>query len=299
LIHLNTISNVTLCHHSLIGLSLGLAILTKGTALVYVLPLIIYYGFSIINKLKIKAWKPLLIVLALALIVNLNHFRRNYQLYGSPIGVEKTEGGEEYFNQVFSPAMLISNIVRNIAVHWGLPNSDYIENLESQLQHFHQWLGIKIDHPSTTYNEGEFNIPFSNNEDTAGNPLHFLLIMVSIILFLISGQLRAGKLLSIHCAILISQFLLFCIAFKWNIWITRLHIPLFILWCPFIIKSFSWMVSERKLRASCFTLMVMALPWVLYNYSRPLIVALDWQKYRNEGIKTFDYENIWNKRRLD
>ncbi len=67
------------------GMSLGLAILTKGTAYFYAFPFIIWFCFLSIKFFRWNFWKPIALIVALVISINLGHYMRNYNLFGTPI----------------------------------------------------------------------------------------------------------------------------------------------------------------------------------------------------------------------
>src|SRR5262249_34137456 len=113
------IAKPTLLSALFIGASMGLAILTKGTAYIYVAPIAIWIAVGAVRTLSWQAWKPLAIIASLGLLINSGQYIRNLALTGTFIG---NEPNEPYVNTVISPAVLISNAVRNLALHLETPN---------------------------------------------------------------------------------------------------------------------------------------------------------------------------------
>src|SRR5262249_6466063 len=106
------------------GLSLGLAVLTKGTAYVYGLPCLVWLlalaaraSWSA-GRVRLPGIGWVAIVGVVALALNLPHYARNYQVSGSPLG-PGTEGGDSfsYANEQHTPGVLASNLLRNASIH--------------------------------------------------------------------------------------------------------------------------------------------------------------------------------------
>jgi hypothetical protein len=176
--------------------------------------------------------KPLLIIAAVVLLVNLGHFSRNISIFSNPL-----QSGEiSYSNESFTPASLISNISRNMALHMGTPWNRANALTERVIEVLHTILNKDSNDPKTTYANTSFKVTKASLfEDRAGNALHLLLILFSIVVLLSDKQLRSrsSHLTGFFCA-LIGGFLLFCFYLKWQPWGSRLHLPLFVLWAPFV-----------------------------------------------------------------
>src|SRR5207248_2541104 len=74
----------------------------------------------------------------------------------------------------------------------------------------------------------EFHFPeMSSDEDFAGNPLHIVLMLVVFCIWLF--LFRKDALLSVYTGGLIGAALLFALIVCWQPWITRFHLPFFVL----------------------------------------------------------------------
>jgi 4-amino-4-deoxy-L-arabinose transferase-like glycosyltransferase len=251
----------------LMSFSLGLAILTKGTAYIYAFPFVIWF-FAIDVK---RSWQQTLLkYLGLAvviLVLNFGHYYRNYQLFKSPLH----SGHTPYSNGYVTPRVILSNLSRNIALHMMTPSFKINSYVIGAVNSFHSVLEIGIDEPATTFPDNSFNEKrnrLSPSEDSSGNPLHFILfvaITASIIIRKSLRQYLPYTLTTLAC------FLLFCTMLRWQPWASRLHTPMFILFSPIA----GIVVSEMQFRWSVSVLATVlsfaALPWVLFNQSRPLI----------------------------
>jgi hypothetical protein len=100
----------------LLGISLGLAIFTKGTAYLYVFPFLVWVSLSQIKYLGWGVWKPAMTVAIIAVFINIGHWVNNYSVFASPLGEPSN-----YANEIFGINVIISNILRNLALHIGTP----------------------------------------------------------------------------------------------------------------------------------------------------------------------------------
>ncbi len=280
--------------HSLkIGTSLGLAIFTKGTAYIYAFPFFVLLLLAGIKRLRWKLWKPILTITLLVVLINLGHDLRNFELFGNPLGSDK------YTNDVFSIPIFISNIIRNISLHTGtigLVNSGMYKLIEL----LHMVLGVDMSDPHTTWPGEEFRLrTFSNNEDSAGNLVHLLIILFAIFVFITQENFRKQRYLGIYLVTVAGGFFLFCFLLKWQPWNSRLHLPIFILFSPFVGVVLSKFSNYRIANCIAIFIILSALPWILFNSSRPLLFSMDRQAYVENGKVVFSSKNLWNTSRIE
>lgn len=258
------------------AISLGLALLTKGTAYIYaaafgvslVIPLVLNTRTEFSNFIKTASALTLIVIIALAL--NTGHFWRNYQLYGHPLSTE----GSSYLNQDMSLTTVESNILRNVALHLGTP---YEHVNEFQMQMLNNYLGSNLNDPKTTWAGSTFKIPYNNHEDWAGNLVHMVLIIIcAVILFILWWQGRHRNLIWYGVGILTGT-VLYCWLLKWQPWASRLHTPLFVMTAPLLaIVITSGATRQRTAYLICILLIFYSVPFALNNPSRSL-VSQDWK----------------------
>jgi len=161
------------------GFSLGLAILTKGTAYIFAVPFVAWAGYSFLRMFRFKSWKPALLLAAACLVLNFGHYTRNLSLFGSPIGPRAGDSLAMITSDVISASSVLSNITRNIGLHLGTPSGRVNLGIDSAIREFHTALNIDINDPRTTSSQREkFQVlKPSLHEDYAGNLLHLSLIL--------------------------------------------------------------------------------------------------------------------------
>lgn len=267
---------VNLTHTCLLGASLGLGILTKGTAYIYAFPFCLWLAFWGIKTLGWRVWKPLLIALAIMMAINLNHYIRNIALFGSPLGLSTGET-----NEAFSLSIWISSISKNLSLHSDFVRYFALEKFitpttgltNKAIEILHQILGLDINDPRIMSPKvSKFYVPaLSTYEDTAGNPGHLLLTGISFLLLLINQQLRKDSRLVTYFSIVLAGFLLFAFLFTWSPWRCRLHLPIFILFAPFVGIALSKSLNFRMTNVIAVLLIVLSYPWVFQNDTRPLL----------------------------
>jgi len=253
----------------LIGASLGLAILTKVTVLLFGASFGLWFAAVVIKRFSISGWKEVIILLGVALIILAPHTTRNYDLYKGPFG-PMTETGQvqyKYTNDSYNFPAFASNSLRNIAIHLAVPFENINNGTEKIISRLHTILKTDINDPKTTWAGVNFSVNYSTHEDLAGNPFHFFLIVVSTILLTFVKNRQAA----LYSLCLLFGFILFSFFLKWQPWHGRLHFPLFILAIPIIGVAFSSGVWRQLFYAIFFLITLFALNNIFQNPSRPFL----------------------------
>ena len=260
------------------GASLGLALITKGTAYMFALPLLLWIGASLWPRYGARIWKPALTMATIAVMINIGHWSGNVRVFGRPIGPEG-----ELLNRTIDPRYWVSNVTRNVALELAFPLSRWNKSMETVVRVLHRGLGIGADDARTTFPGARFQLltvapgessHWTRNpvgvflqEDHAPNPLHMALALGAALLLLASR--RTGRGTRLYVAVVVCGFLFFCVALRWQPWHTRLHLPLFVATAPAVaLATEHWRSLPRW--AVCGLLLVCSLPWALYNTTRPL-----------------------------
>ena len=277
----------------LIGGSLGLAVLSKQTAYIFAFPVLVCFFILIIRKAGWKTWKIAVAIGFLILLINSGHFARNFDLFHSPLG----DPSWPYTNEVFSLPTFISNIVRNISLHLGLPPFSSLpqifsysarEAIDLAIRAIHAYINVDISDPRTTWTKFAL-ADFALHEDFAANLAHAILLLSTITFCLAWERLRRQRYLVIYLMLGVSAFLLFSFLLKWTPWHSRLHLPLFVLASPFIGTVLSNIPSIRLANSIVLILLPLATPFCFFSYTRPLIS----QDMRFKGR----LENVFNTTR--
>jgi hypothetical protein len=253
----------------LAGASLGLALLTKGTAYLYGLPFVFWFSYGL---LKETSRRVILLVLAAALpvlLLNAGHYSRNWALFSNPLLSGESPA---YLNETITAKTTLSNFVRNTAIHLSSPFEAANRKVESGIGNLHDLLGMDINDEMTTWPGTTFGIPkLAPHEDFSGNFLHAMLSLITLCLVFFRRSIpHTSSNIMPYVLGVTAGFLLFCLILKWQPWQSRLHLPLLVLGAPAI-----GVVLERvRLHGLAFAvaalLLIAALPWALWNFSRPL-----------------------------
>lgn len=248
--------------------SLGFLFLTKSTGYLFALPWIVAllwkHGRSLATPLGLFAFLPGLI--------QIGHYSRNWQLFGSPFAT----GEDQLINGVFTPITVLSNFSKNIALH--LPISYNTVPFNNQLiTTFHRILGISADDPRLNWQGSAFTTHFSTSEAYTGNPLHLYLILAifSLLLFNVScaksldDRRVAWKIIRYGLAI-VGGFVLFSGLLQWQMWHSRLHLPLFVVIAPLIGSALEAYFEPRlSFFVAMFLLMFSSL-WLFWSETKPV-----------------------------
>jgi len=250
-----------------LGCSLGLGVLTKGTGYGYFVPMILWLLYRI-RPVDKQILLRAVAVFLIAFLLNAGYYARNVRTAGSPLGSRAMLS--MHANEAVTPAILLSNIIRNIGLHFGTSIDGLNRWEERQIYNLHKLMGIDIRDSRSTFGGHEFHIPVSLHEDTAGNFFHLLLIVLAIVLF--GFRKKRGSLLGQYFFVIAFAFLMFNITVKWMPFNSRLHLPVFVLFSPFV----AIVLSDIPCRSSAiiFTavcLLANAIPPVFRNNTRRLV----------------------------
>lgn len=243
------------------GLALGFALLTKGTAYAVIpavaAPLFLY---GIIRIIRAKQFRPAAklamggaAILAIALLLNAGHYARNWNLFGHPLS---PTGEALYYsthiNKERNPAVTWANLVRNSAMHWGVPNreiNDFTFNAVRNI--FGEWIDAVPGSTLGGRSFYEWAIIFRTHEYHTGNFLHFWFLAASLPgIFLLSRRLQFDALTVIMALVVIAAALSFSALLQWERWNTRYHTPVFMLGAPVIAVFIGGLAAKVKAAAA-------------------------------------------------
>ena len=257
---------------ALLGATLGLLLLTKGTAYLFALPLCAVAAVAILRAQGIAGLRTGLLIGLAALLLNVGHFARNWQEFGAPLGPGDAHTGTfPLMNERFDAPALASNVMRNLALHAATPDPALNAALGQAITRVHErWLGISPGDPQTTYGfEGFRVIHGAFSEDSAPAPVHLVLALLVVPLLLLRG--RGNAQAALLAGVLAAAFILFCWLLRWQPWNARLHLPLVSLLCPVAATLIARGGRGIPALACAALALAVVLPSVLYNAQKPLV----------------------------
>lgn len=252
---------------ALTGAAVGLAINTKATAVIYLACIGAWYVLGAARRLRIGAWKPLVAIALIAIVILLPQAWRNSRLYGNPFGAAAGPELSGTVNEVASPRVWVSNIVRNLADQLASPLQEMNQAIEAAAIRAHDLIGIDVNSALSTWRGSHFQVGFTLHEDSASNPLPVLLIAAAMLALIVG---RRSQVLPAVGAVL-GGWLLFNMVLKWQPWNSRLELPLLIMAMPLVGVAASSYAPRQGSAAVAFVLALASVPYLLANSTRPLI----------------------------
>ncbi|MBD2577311.1 hypothetical protein [Oscillatoria sp. FACHB-1406] len=268
-----TKSKISFVNYWAVGSSLGLALLTKGTAYLYAIPFYSWFIFKIFhqrNRNYFYSSIASIFTTSIAILINIGFYYRNINLFKTPL-----YSPPEYKIDTIALPLFISNVVRNIAIHLPIP-FDSIDNtfIETAIVKFHSTiLNIDVNDSRITSPGVYFGINLLPNfEATAANPFHCYLILLGLVLSIVSiKKIIQQKTLTEYFCITTFAFLLFCLLVKWQPYQSRLHLAIFILYAPFVGKFFEDILKQRFLFYVAMFLIIFSSICLFFNETRPIL----------------------------
>ncbi|HUA62506.1 MAG TPA: hypothetical protein VML19_27360 [Verrucomicrobiae bacterium] len=247
------------------GLALGLAVATKSTAYLFAPPVVaaLWIWFR-------PPWKRMLVSCAAGvLLLNAPQYIRNIGLSGSPLGYDSAQG-DGFFrwrNERLGWRPVVSNALRHLSEQLGARDPRWNQAVYRGVLWAHAALGLDPQDPDTTFRWSRYEAPRNaNHEANANNRWHLLLAAVAVLAAALPGRRRW----LVYAGGLAGAFLLFCFYLKWQPFLARLELPLFVLAAPL-----AGMLLERlkpwwlALPVCLFLVVNTRLP-LLQNWTRPL-----------------------------
>ena len=258
-----------------VGLAAGLALLTKGTAYVYLPFLVLACWWMGSRSARILFLKRCSAFLILILALNAPQYVRCYKLSGSPLGLPLPI--EFPRSEVRVPHVTVrgtlANILRNISLHLGTPSESINLKTERVFRLAIRGLGADPDDPQEIWFSGDpFQInKFTLGEVLAGNPLHLALLLASIGLVIWKRDEAPRRSALWYALGMVASFTFFCATLRWTMWSSRYHLALFAVGAALSGFALERYFSRRFGNAVGILLLAYALPFAVVNHTRSLI----------------------------
>jgi hypothetical protein len=244
------------------GTALGLALATKSTALVFCLPML-----ALVARAAWTAPRCAALFVVTALVPFAPHALRNFEWYGTPLGIHRAEDGGAQEIAVPGIRETASNLVRNATLHLATPSLDVNRCIHAAVVRAHAWLGIDSNDPRTTLWMLRYGVDWGpRDEMIAGAPAHLLLGLAACLMLILRGP-RVGTKMAL-ALVAGAGMILYCIVLKWQPAGARLHMPSFMLLAPVIAAVADTLGSRAIGFAAC----ICVLGWLpsIETSDRPL-----------------------------
>jgi 4-amino-4-deoxy-L-arabinose transferase-like glycosyltransferase len=244
-----------------LGAAAGLAMNTKATAYLF-LPLVI------LAVLRPFRWRPLAAALGLALCFNVPQYARNFQLSGSIMGFDsaQADGVYRWRNDRLGWKTTVSNFLRNTSEQLGARSEKWNTGVFNFINRAHRAVGIDPNDPATTWRYAQYAPPKNaNHEADAPNrvALFFLIVVGAVAAFRSRPQALYGLAL-------FGGFVAFCFYLRWQAFMGRLFLPLFVPGSPLAAAIEEWLRPPVLQILACLLLLDGAKLPTLENWVRPL-----------------------------
>jgi hypothetical protein len=245
--------------------ALGLGLLTKGTFYLYIIVPVIWFVINLIQKIGLKrsiSWISCLVLVVL--VLNTGYWIRNVRTFGTPLGT----------------STLINSLVshKDLVLVMFNPLRDFALNLVTPYETLnHRLFGWLFAPPGSTESPlPSYWMAFTwNDEDYAGNPIHLLLILGCLVVYLFSKKQHKQDFI-LYTIILLISFLMFSMGLQYNAYLIRLELPFFVAGAALFGYIAGHLINTRWLKYSLLALLFLfALPYCLINKYRPLIALRD------------------------
>jgi hypothetical protein len=210
------------------GLAFGLAVATKATAFLFAPPILVAIMLPIEKR---PPYRLLLWLAGGALLINTPQFVRNMRLSGSPLGCDSAfcDGTFRWRNERLGWKATASNLLRNFSEQLGSRSAKRNQEVYDAVVRIHRALGLDPQDPETTWRWAVYVPPKNaNHEADANNRWHLLLAALAVALALVRRQWKWV----LYAGALAAALLLFCFYLKWQPFMARLELPLYVLAAP-------------------------------------------------------------------
>ena len=246
------------------AVALALALGTKATAYLFA-P---FFLIAVWRKLRAR---DAAIAAAAVLLLNGPQYFRNHRLSGSLrfiLGFDSAQGDGFYRwrNESFGWRETVSNLLRNTSEQLGARSERWNQGVYAASLSLHQALRINPQDPATTWRFTHYEAPLNaNHEANANNRWHLGLLLAAI------GAAALGVIERrwlIYAIAPVGGFVAFCFYLKWQPFLGRLELPLFVIAAPLIARI---LAPQRLIMAAvCLFLLSSARLPLIENWTRPL-----------------------------
>ncbi len=251
-----------LLHAGGVAVAMGLAMATKPTSLVFLLPFVVAWawkGRRQVGPLAVQAVLIGVVVLA----INAPHLVRTQEVFGTPLGL----GQEATGNKRYGVDVTLENLVRNVAMNVATPVSRINTASTDVITKGLEAVGLQADDPANTFPGQPFAVSFDVHEDLTSNLGQLGLIVLAALSLIIFSRDR--RRVGVYSLCVLFTLVLFSTLFSWQPWGNRLLLPIFVL-AAVPVGALLERLPRRLFTAALVLLVVAVLPWSLSCRLRPV-----------------------------
>ena len=249
---------------ALVSLALGLAIATKATAVLFGLPVAVWFVATRLPRSPRRLAPLLALGVVLVLALNAGQLARNVSVFGDPTGPSEVA----LRSQQVTLSTTLGNVVRNISLNLGVPSAGANAAIGHGVRSALSAVGVDPDDPAALAAAPGFDVDDSRNEDRASSPGQWLLALAAAAAAAFSRRLRrqTGALV----VVLAAGFVAFSVVLRWQPYGGRLLLPVLILTAVPVAAMLS-RLPIRLVGIGLAALTIASLPWLLQSQYRPLL----------------------------
>lgn len=247
--------------------SLGLALLTKGTGYIILFPVILGALVMIGKRGGTKSLAlKLLVGISIVLLLNAAFYLRNWSVFGSPLTTDE----DRIINTSPDPGIALLSVVRSLGVHLASNFGAANDALYAASSAAHGLLGVDRNDPRFVSGYSYRIFQYRNHEDYASNPLHTILFLVGAVAAIVFRK-KFDKRQIWYVTVVSAAFLSLSIMIRWNVWLSRYFVPVFVLTSPLVVISLRQIIPKYVAAAVMFLLVCSGAYFAITNETRPLV----------------------------
>ncbi len=253
----------------ILGVAMGLGILTKGTAYPIFLPVVIWFAFIRLRKFKLRPTiiQSMLITIVV-LTLNVGYWTRNILTFGGPFGPKGWISGNAAAS--FSPEVFISSLTGNVLMNFATPS----DSINASIIRWYKNTFFRLDP-----NAGKFELIWDwNHEDLAGSPLQALLVPFTLTLLVIFRKRVGESTFKWYLCVALGTFLVLVFVLKSVTFGIRYQLPFWIAFAPLFGLTLTLIKKDKLAGLLTLGLLLTTLPYVIFNRTRPLIAMRNIQE---------------------
>jgi hypothetical protein len=255
------------------GAACGLALCTKATAYLFAPFILLAIVAPAVAKTPRRMVGFLTAAVGIAITLNAPQYARNYSLSGSVMGFDSAQADHVYRwrNEDFGWKPTLSNILRNAGEQLGGRSSNWNRAVYETIHGIHARLGMDVNNPGTTWPGATYQAPRNaNHEADAPNRLAFFVLAILGCIAIFKAFAGGNRRHALYAASLVIAFIAYCAYLKWQPFMARLLLPLFVLGSPLAGMLDEFPLSVVVELALCLLLLDSARLPALENWVRPV-----------------------------